>query len=38
MLMLCDLNLKGYIQYKLALGAKCGCGTPGISSVTIDFT
>ena len=34
---LCDLNLKGYIQYKLALGAKCGCGTPRITSVTIDF-
>ncbi len=29
--------LNGYIQYKLALGAKCGCGTPRITSVTIDF-
>ena len=34
---LCDLNLTGYIQYKLALGAKCGCGTPRVTSVTVDF-
>ena len=34
---LCDLELKGYMQYKLALGAKCGCGTPRITSVTVDF-
>ncbi len=32
-----DLNLKGYIQYKLELGAKCGCGTPRVTEVTIDF-
>ena len=32
-----DLNLKGYIQYKLELGAKCGCGTPRVSKVTVDF-
>lgn len=31
------LNLKGYIQYKLELGAKCGCGTPRVTEVTIDF-
>ena len=31
------LNLCGYIQYRLELFAKCGCGTPRISEVTIDF-
>jgi hypothetical protein len=27
----------GYIQYRLILGARCGCGTPRVSSVTIEF-
>ncbi len=30
-------NLRGYIQYRLELFAKCGCGTPRVSEVTIDF-
>ncbi len=32
-----SLNLHGYIQYKLELGATCGCGTPRITEVTVDF-
>jgi len=32
-----ELNLKGYIQYKLELGAKCGTGTPRVTEVTIEF-
>lgn len=32
------LNLKGFIQYKLELGAKCGCGTPCVTEVTVNFT
>lgn len=31
------LNLKGYIQYKLELGAYCGVGTPRLTEVTVDF-
>ncbi len=31
------LNLKGYIQYKLELGAKCGAGNPRVTEVTIEF-
>lgn len=31
------LNLTGFVQYKLELGAKCGCGTPRVSEVTVDF-
>ena len=31
------LNLKGYIQYKLELGAYCGTGTPRVTEVTVDF-
>ena len=31
------LNLKGYIQYKLELGAYCGAGTPRVTEVTVDF-
>ncbi len=31
------LNLTGYIQYKLELGAYCGTGTPRVTEVTIDF-
>ena len=34
---LSSLNLRGIIQYKLELGAKCGCGTPRVSEVTIEF-
>jgi len=30
-------NLRGYIQYRLELFAKNGCGTPRVSEVTIDF-
>lgn len=32
-----DLKLKGYIQYRLELGAVCGCGSPRVTEVTIDF-
>ena len=28
---------KKYIQYKLELGAVCGCGTPRVTEVKIDF-
>lgn len=31
------LNLKGYVQYNLELGACCGIGTPRITEVTVDF-
>ncbi len=31
------LNLEGYIQYKLELGAYCGTGTPRVTEVTVDF-
>ncbi len=31
------LNLKGYIQYKLELGAYCGCGTPRVTEVKVEF-
>ncbi len=31
------LNLTGFVQYKLELGARCGCGTPRVSEVTVDF-
>ncbi len=31
------LSLHGYMQYRLALTAKCGCGTPRITEVTVDF-
>jgi len=27
----------GYMQYRLSLGAKCFCGTPRVSSVTVEF-
>jgi hypothetical protein len=27
----------GYMQYRLILGAKCSCGTPRITSVTVEF-
>jgi len=30
-------DIKGYVQYRLALCAKCGCGTPRISSVTVVY-
>jgi len=29
--------LNGYMQYRLALTAKCGCGTPRVTEVTVDF-
>lgn len=31
------LNLKGYIQYSLELGAYCGTGTPRVTEITVDF-
>ncbi|MBQ4528535.1 MAG: VCBS repeat-containing protein [Clostridia bacterium] len=31
------LNLKGFLQYKLELGARCGAGTPRVTEVTVDF-
>lgn len=27
----------GYIQYRLALCARCGCGTPRVTAVTLEF-
>lgn len=27
----------GYLQYRLILGAKCSCGTPRVTSVTVEF-
>ncbi len=30
-------NLKGFIQYKLELGAYCGTGTPRVTEVTVEF-
>ena len=32
-----SLNLKGYVQYKLELGAYCGIGTPRVTEVTVEF-
>lgn len=32
-----DMKLEGYLQYRLELGATCGCGTPRVSEVTIEF-
>ncbi len=34
---LCDLKLNGVVQYRLALCAKCGCGTPRITAVTVEY-
>ena len=35
---LTGLDIKdGFIQYRIALGARCGCGTPRITSITIKF-
>ncbi len=31
------LNLTGYIQYKLELGAYCGTGTPRVTEITVAF-
>jgi len=31
------LNLTGAVQYRLALCAKCACGTPRIESVTVKY-
>ena len=31
------LNLTGCIQYRLELGAKCACGTPRVTEITVDF-
>jgi len=31
------LNLTGYVQYKLELGAYCGTGTPRVTEVTVEF-
>ncbi len=31
------LNLCGYVQYKLELGAYASCGTPRVTEVTVDF-
>lgn len=31
------LNLTGAVQYRLALCAKCACGTPRIESVTVQY-
>jgi len=34
---LLGFSLSGYMQYKLELGAVCGCGTPRVTSVTVEF-
>lgn len=34
---LSDLGLRGVIQYRLALCAKCACGTPRIQRVTVNY-
>ena len=31
------LNLHGFVQYKLELGATCGCGSPRVTEVTVAF-
>ena len=31
------LNLRGYVQYRLELFAKNGCGTPRVTEVIVDF-
>ena len=31
------LGLTGFVQYRLALCAKCACGTPRIERVTVSF-
>lgn len=31
------LNLKGYVQYRLELGAYCGTGTPRVTEVNVEF-
>jgi len=31
------LNLRGYVQYKLELGAYCGTGTPRVTEITVEF-
>ncbi len=31
------LNLTGFVQYQLELGARCGTGTPRVTEVTVDF-
>ena len=33
-----NLNLTGYVQYRLELGAKCGIGTPRVSEVRVTFS
>lgn len=35
--MLTNYELKAYVQYSLELGATCGCGTPRVSEITVDF-
>jgi hypothetical protein len=32
------LPLTGLLQYQLELGAACGCGTPRVTEVTVEFT
>lgn len=32
------LSLKGLLQYRLELGAACGCGTPRVTEVTVEFS
>ena len=35
---LSHLGLAGVIQYRLGLCAKCGCGTPRITEVTVEYS
>jgi hypothetical protein len=32
---LLPLNIKGFVQYRLSLCARCGCGTPRINRVVV---
>ena len=34
---LADFELKAFVQYRMELGATCGCGTPRVSEITVDF-
>lgn len=31
------LGMRGYVQYRMALCAKCACGTPRVTAVTVTF-
>ena len=31
------LNLNGFVQYRLELGASCGTGTPRVTEINVEF-